>query len=83
MGVADKNGAVADLLMKYPFGYSHTPTQLQICLQKMVLTNQTNVLLSCHACMEPMAAAGFLTSEYKISSLAATVDFVSATVDFV
>ena len=59
--------------MKYPFGCSNKPTQLQIYLQKIVLAKQTDVLLSCCACMEPMAVAGFFTSEYKTnSSLAAT-----------
>ena len=38
--IANKNGAVVDILSKYPFGHSHSQLQLQIYLEKMVLTKQ-------------------------------------------
>ena len=71
--IADKNGAVLDILPKYPSGHSHSQLQLQIYLEKMVLTKQTDVLLSCRACVELMAVARFFTTEYKISGRVVTV----------
>ena len=71
--IADKNGAVLDILPKYPSGHSHSQLQLQIYLEKMVLTKQTCVLLSRRACVELMAVARFFTTEYKISGRVVTV----------
>ena len=53
--IADKNGAVLDILPKYPSGHSHSQLQLQIYLEKMVLTKQTDVLLSRRACIATTA----------------------------
>ena len=71
--IADKNGAVVDIPSKYPFGHSHSQLQLQIYLEKIVLTKQTDVLLSRRACVEPTAVARFFTTEYKISGRVVTV----------
>lgn len=71
--IADKNGAVVDILSKYPFGHSHSQLQLQIYLEKMVLTKQTDVLLCRRACVKPTAVARFFTTEYEISGRVVTV----------
>ena len=65
--IAYKNGDVVDIVSKYQFGHSHSQLQLQIYLEKMVLTKQTCVLLSGRACVEPTAVARFVTTEYEIS----------------
>ena len=39
----------------------------------MVLTKQTDVLLSRRACVEPTAVARFFTTEYEISGRVVTV----------
>ena len=71
--IADKNGAVVDIPSKYPFGHSHSQLQLQIYLEKMVLTKQTDVLLSRRACVETTAVARFFTTECEISGRVVTV----------
>ena len=71
--IADKNGAVVDILSKYPFGHSHSQLQLQIYLEKMVLTKQTDVLLSRRACVETTAVARNLTTKCEISGRVVTV----------
>ena len=71
--IADKNGAVVDILSKYPSGHSHSQLQLQIYLEKMVLTKQTDVLLSRRACVETTAVARFFTTECEISGRVVTV----------
>ena len=72
--IADKNGAVVDILSKYPSGHSHSQLQLQIYLEKMVLTKQTDVLLSRRACVETTAVARFFTTECEISGRVVTVN---------
>ena len=72
--IADKNGAVVDILSKYPFGHSHSQLQLQIYFEKMLLTKQTCVLLSRRACVELTAVARFFTTEYEISGRVVTVN---------
>ena len=71
--IADKNGAVLDILSKHPSGHSHSQLHLQIYIEKMVLTKQTCVLLSRRACVELMAVARFFTAEYEISSRVVSV----------
>ena len=71
--IADKNGAIVDILSKYPSGHSHSQLQLQIYLEKMVLTKQTCVLLSRRACVETTAVARFFTTECEISGRVVTV----------
>ena len=73
MHIADKNGAVVDILSEYPSGHSHSQPQLQIYLEKIVFTKLTCVLLSRRACVKPMTVARFFTTEYKISSRVVTV----------
>ena len=48
-------------------------TSIQIYLEKMVLTKQTDVLLSGRACVETTAVARFFTTEYEISGRVVTV----------
>ena len=71
--IADKNGAVLDILSKHPSGHSHSQLHLQIYIEKMVLTKQTCVLLSRRACVELMAVARFFTTEYEISGQVVSV----------